>query len=84
MNSLRTIQYAVVTIAIMATVLYSILMGGLSFVLNNFLRFNPNGHAWDVQNDPFFLIIVSGTLGIIFSLEAVKSLIKRKSEAENF
>ena len=80
---MRTIQYAVVTIAIMATVLYSILMGGLSFVLNNFLRFNPNGHAWDVQNDPVFLIIISGTLGLIFSLEAARSLIQRNAESRD-
>lgn len=78
MSFIRPIQIAVLTIGVLMTAIYSIFMGGVSLVLNNFLRFNPNGHPWDFPNDRFFLAMVLGTLGIPFALEVVQTLIQHR------
>ena len=78
MNVIRTIQIAVLTIGVLAVASYSIFMGAVSFVLNNFLRFNPAGHPWDIQNDSFFLALVFGTAGIPFALEVVQTLVQHR------
>lgn len=78
MNFIRPVQIAVLTIGVLIAAVYSMLMGGFSFVLNTFLRFNPHGHPWDIQNDTFFLTVVLGTVGIPFALEMARTLVQHR------
>lgn len=83
MTILRTLQYTLLAFCATAIGLYVVLMGGVAFIQYNFLRFNPNGHHWDILNDPFILIAVSATLAIVLALEAVHSLLRYRDASRN-
>ena len=78
MNSLRTFQAAILAVGVVLAIIYAMFMGGVSFFLNNFLRFNPNGHPWDAQNDPALLAIILVPLGVILAIEVARMLLLTK------
>ena len=79
MNSLRTFQAAILAVGVVLAIIYAMFMGGVSFFLNNFLRFNPSGHPWDAQNDSAFLAIILVPLGVVLAIEVARMLLLTKA-----
>ena len=79
MTILRTLQYALLAFCATATGLYAVLMSGAAFIRNNLLQFTPDGHRWDILNDPLIQNAVLATLAIVLALEAVHSLLRYRA-----
>ena len=76
MHFLRTIQLAIIAAAAVLFVFSSALSQAISFIFNNLLRFNPNGH--DAKVEPVLLFIALGVFALLLGIEAIRVGIHRR------